>query len=152
MIFAGYPCIGKSKICKENPDLFIDLDCNARDKTDPLWQEHYGDEAIELSKQGKIVFVSLHKILRDYIFSKVPDDFAIIVPKAELKNEWIEHLKHRYNHTPTSKNLNALQLVEKFYDLDIKAEQQLEAKGVKTIWINTFISKDFILDWIKNNK
>ena len=145
MILCGYPCIGKSRICKEDPSLFMELDCNKRDRADPKWCEAYGDEAIKLSRQGKIVFVSLHRALRAYLKKAAPGEYALLVPKPELKETWIAHLKHRADHTGLPKDAKALECCSKWYDDDMKEYAQEEKDGAKVIWLDDFITRDLIL-------
>ena len=143
MIFCGYPCIGKSRLCKEDSK-FIELDCNKRDRSDPKWCEAYADEALALSRQGKTVFVSMHRALRNYLQQVAPKEYALLVPKPELKETWITHLKHRADTTKLPKDAKALDCCSKWYDDDMKEYKLAEQNGIRVIWLDDFISADLI--------
>lgn len=45
----------------------IDLESSNYDKSNPNWYINYCEEALKLEREGKLVFVSSHKVVRDYL-------------------------------------------------------------------------------------
>jgi hypothetical protein len=74
-----------------------------------------------------------------------PGEYALLVPKPELKETWIAHLKHRADHTGLPKDAKALECCSKWYDDDMKEYAQEEKDGVRVVWLDDFITKDLIL-------
>ena len=60
MIIVGYPCIGKSTYAAGHPYRAIDLESSNFVKDDN-WVKSYCNVAIDLSRQGHVVFVSSHR-------------------------------------------------------------------------------------------
>lgn len=126
MIIFGYPGIGKSTLVKEGfsrPDCrgAIDLE-SSMFKTDmnpdrsPDWYQAYGNIAIDLSNQGFLVFCACHPMIRDYIAKKVPNNnYWIIYPTFDVREEWLNRLRQRYFDTKSIKDLNALEYAETHY-------------------------------------
>lgn len=131
MIIFGYPGIGKTTLVKSNytPNGckgIIDLE-SSMFRTDmypersPDWYQVYGNIAIELSNQGFLVFCACHFVIRDYIAKKVPDNnYIIIHPNINLREEWLHRLYQRYLTTITSKDKNAFDYAEKNYVKSIR--------------------------------
>lgn len=121
MIIVGYQGIGKSTMAKcvsncidlESSNFFVD------GKRDENWYKVYVNIAKHLSDYGNIVFMSSHKIVREYL-NKQNIDFTVICPSLELKEEWLRKLKYRYNQTLLNKDYKAWQSAEVGYDEQIK--------------------------------
>ena len=122
MIYSGYQGIGKSTLARKMPNV-IDLESgnffvNGQRHED--WYKVYANIAKHLSEQGKIVFVSSHSILRDYMKeSKIP--YKVIFPSLNLKSEWTAKLKQRYEETKKSKDFKAWVNAVECYDRNITA-------------------------------
>ena len=126
MIIFGYPGIGKSTLVKEG---FSRSDCrgaidleSSMFKTDmnpdrsPDWYQAYGNIAIDLSNQGFLVFCACHSMILDYIAKKVPNNnYWIIYPTFDVREEWLNRLRQRYFDTKSIKDLNALEYAETHY-------------------------------------
>lgn len=124
MIIVGYQGIGKSStVAEDRRHRFIDLESSnfwIHEKRDPEWFKIYGNIADDLSKQGFIVFVSSHAVVRNYIAAISDERKAIICPSLGLKDEWIDRLQNRYREEPTAKNYKALMNAVDRFDEDIK--------------------------------
>jgi len=134
MIIIGYQGIGKSTLARKSKG-FIDLESssfyvNGKRPTD--WHYYYNRIAENLSQQGYVVFVSSHKPVRD--FFKTSDERVIIIcPAKELKDEWIQKLRTRYENNRTEKNLRALRNAEERFEENI---DELMRDGIQTIQID----------------
>jgi tRNA uridine 5-carbamoylmethylation protein Kti12 len=120
MIYVGYPGIGKSTLAKTLPNC-IDLESNnfwVDGKRIDDWYKVYANIAKHLSDQGKIVFVSSHKLVREYM-NEVGIEFTVILPNFIMKNEWVKKLMERYEAEPTEKNQRALDRAMISYEDDI---------------------------------
>lgn len=121
MIVAGYPGIGKSTLAHLSKYRIIDLESSdfvVNGNRIDNWYEIYGKIAARLAAQGYIVFVSCHKLLRNYLKENCVEYF-VIHPSLSLKSKWIKKLEDRYNYGEDPKNKRALEYVKKFYDDDI---------------------------------
>lgn len=123
MIIIGYQGIGKSTLAKEHSK-FIDLESGnffVGGKRQDDWYVIYCQIAIHLSEQGKIVCVSSHKLVRDYLLSlPSTEKIGAIVPSIELKDKWIEKLKNRYEQSQLDKDFKAWKNAEDRYTENIK--------------------------------
>lgn len=121
MIILGYPGIGKSAVCK-NRSGWIDLESSNFDLKTDDGVIQYCEVAMDLSDQGKTVFVSTHENVRKF-FESVPKQgfVAVVYPKLELKEAWIKRLTARYNKTGLIKDRRALSRAEENYEKDIEA-------------------------------
>lgn len=131
MIIFGYPGIGKTTLAKKG---FIRSDCHGaidlessmfRTDMHPErsvdWYQAYGNIAIDLSNQGFLVFCACHPMIRDYIAKKVPNNnFVIIYPNMNLREDWLYKLRQRYFDTKSDKDLNALEYAEYHYTESIR--------------------------------
>lgn len=109
MIVIGYQGIGKSTISKSDP-LCVDLksaDFFVAGVRDCDWYKPYCNIARSLSEQGKIVFVSSHKDVRDRLYFIGAKDVVCVYPCEELKDKWIEKLKSRYEKSKTDEDCKA---------------------------------------------
>ena len=121
MIVVGYQGIGKSTLAKnhfqcvdlESSNFFVD------GKRDDNWYKVYANIAKHLSEQGKIVFMSSHKVIREYM-NEQNIEFTVICPSLELKYKWLKKLESRYEDTKKDKDYRAWQNAVSGYDEQIK--------------------------------
>lgn len=108
MIIIGYQGIGKSTLANNNKE-FIDLESGCfwiNDKRYDEWYIPYIQIAEHLSKQGKIVFVSSHKQVREALKNS-SEEVICCVPALELKEKWIYRLMVRYSVSGLDKDYRA---------------------------------------------
>ena len=98
MIVIGYPCIGKSTYAVGHPYRAIDLESSNFVKDDN-WIESYCNVAIDLSRQGHVVFVSSHDAVRKQLLKSDYEYVFVIYPALDIKEEWLERLHERYLET-----------------------------------------------------
>lgn len=84
------------------------------------WYVYYCQVAEHLSKQGYIVFVSCHPVVREYLAKYSSEKVCAIFPSLSIKKDWIKRLEDRYNNSKSDKDLRALQQAEKCYKSDIE--------------------------------
>ena len=134
MIVIGYQGIGKSTLARESKG-FIDLESSSfyvDGKRPTDWHIYYCRIAEKLSSQGYVVFVSSHQPVRDYF--KTSDERAVIIcPSKNLKDEWIQKLRTRYENNMTEKNLRALRNAEERFNEDI---DELIHDGIPSILLD----------------
>ena len=111
MIICGYPGIGKSTIAKSEENV-VDLESSifrtGKDSVRPLlWEKYYCDMAIELSKQGNTVFVSTHTEVISYLEEHCDEPVIVMYPVEDLRDEWVERLKTRYEKSGSDKDFRA---------------------------------------------
>ena len=150
MIIFGYPGIGKTTLVKKGfvPEGYhgiIDLE-SSMFRTDmcpersPDWYQSYGNIAIDLSNQGFLVFCACHFAIREYIANKVPNNnYRIIYPSIDLREDWLNRLRQRYLNTKSDKDLNALEYAEKNYTksiYDLDKQTQFDTIVLKSIDYN----------------
>src|SRR5574344_88303 len=120
MIIIGYQGIGKSTLANKD-DKFIDLESGnfwIDGKRYDDWYKPYCNIAKNLSKQGKNVFISSHKVVRNEL-KDTDEKILIIYPSLKLKNEWINKLEERYSITKLEKDYKALMNAKDKYDENI---------------------------------
>lgn len=123
MIVIGYPGIGKSTAAKQE-DIMIDLESsvfnctNNQTKLDD-WYKYYCNIAIDLSNQNKIVFVSSHKAVIDYLIQTAKHDIMIVLPSLSLHDTWINKLYDRFLTDNSAKNYAAYKRAASMYFNDI---------------------------------
>lgn len=114
-VIIGYQGIGKSTL--SNDDMrYVDLESGSfyvDGYRQDNWYIIYCNIAINLSKQGYNVFVSSHKVVRDYLLSNHRDvKILCCYPSPYLKDDWIQKLRSRYDSSKLDKDrkayLNAL--------------------------------------------
>lgn len=120
-IVVGYQGIGKSTLAFHN-DQVIDLESSyffVGDKRADDWYIPYCNIARALCRQGYIVCISSHKVVRDELVRKPADNQVIICPSPELKEKWIKKLQYRYKQDESDKNFKALKNAESCYESNI---------------------------------
>ena len=114
MIIIGYQGIVKSTLANRNLK-YIDLESGNFWFEDPEtkqrvrhsnWHEMYCNVAEDLSRQGYFVFVSSHQPVRERLL-KSKEYVIVCVPSLDLKDQWIEKLKLRYESTGLEKDYKA---------------------------------------------
>lgn len=120
MIILGYQGIGKSSLAGSNNCIDLEsgnfwVDGIRRDD----WYKPYCKIANHLSEQGYTVFVSSHEVVRKEL-EESNEDVVVIFPSLELKEQWIEKLKKRYDTTKLEKDFKALANAEDRYEDNIK--------------------------------
>ncbi len=63
--------------------------------------------AAALSRQGYTVFTSSHEVVRNQL-KQSSEDVRVCCPAPELRDEWIQRLKERYERTALEKDYRAL--------------------------------------------
>lgn len=120
MIIIGYPGIGKSTLAGKDHK-YIDLESSnfkidgERSKD---WYKVYCKVAEDLSKQGYIVFVSCHSVVREMLRDSM-EDVAVIFPAPSLGDEWTAKLKDRYEKTNSYKDKMAYERTKDYFYEDI---------------------------------
>lgn len=107
MIIIGYQGIGKSTLAGQAG--CIDLESGnfwVDGKRDEKWYIPYCNIAEHLSSQGYTVFVSSHEVVRNQLKDS-KEAVYIVCPSLELKDEWIQKLKERYERTQLEKDYKA---------------------------------------------
>lgn len=119
MIISGYQGIGKSTL--GGVANYIDLESGnfwVDGKRADDWYKAYCQIAEHLSYQGYVVFVSSHKPVREELENS-EENVYVICPSLDLKDEWIEKLRNRYEETGLDKDYRALVNAEERYDENI---------------------------------
>ena len=121
IIVCGYPCIGKSSVA-EKSQLCIDLESSCFTKSYPYWYIDYCDTAISLAKQGRIVFVSTHSDVIDFLEQNYKEDIyvCVFVPQLKWWDLWISRAKIRFDKDQTRKNSAALERIRTHFRDDIE--------------------------------
>lgn len=144
MIIVGYQGIGKSTLAGTNN--CIDLESGnfwVDGKRADDWYKSYCQIANHLSEQGYTVFTSSHEVVRKEL-EKSKEKVYLIFPSIELKDEWIDKLRNRYNTTGLEKDFKALANAEDRYEENIK---ELERSN---LMIYEIIGMDYNLSNIIN--
>ena len=120
MIVIGYQGIGKSTLSKTKSG-FIDLESGCfwhNGNRINEWYIYYCQIAEHLSSQGNVVFVSSHKVVRDFL--KSSNERAICVyPSILLSDLWKKKLHDRYDATHLTKDYKAWMNAEEMYSVNI---------------------------------
>ena len=121
MIIIGYQGIGKSTLAEQDNNC-IDLESSnfwVDGVRSSDWYRVYANIATHLSKQGYVVFVSSHQVVREAL--KNSDELVVVVfPAIHLKDEWIKKLEDRYNATKLEKDYKAWMNAVDRYEENIK--------------------------------
>ena len=158
MIFSAYQGIGKSTLAKNNLEI-IDFESSCFDKSNPNWYKDYVNAAINLHKQGYIVFISAHKVVRDYMLQQLENknDYAMIMYDKNLEVYCLDKLSERFEksceeygqeHPISRKNWNAYQNAGAYFEDSYNEIKEDEKNGLNVIWIT---DKDYDLESIINN-
>lgn len=135
MIIIGYQGIGKSTLA--NKDVrFIDLESGnfwVDGKRSDDWYKPYCKIAENLSSQGYIVFVSSHEVVRNQLVNS-EEQVISCVPSLELKDQWINKLKERYERTGLDKDYRAYMNAKDRYTENII---EIAASGFNVLWIES---------------
>ena len=143
MIIVGYQGIGKSSLAKQHPRV-IDFESSnffVDGERPETWPQIYANIAKHLSDQGYIVCISSHQVVRDALLP-YRDDVVCIYPAKDLKTEWIQKLKERYNETKEMKDYKAWKNAEEGY------EEQVESIWSGDLPRYTISNMDYGLDEI----
>ena len=134
MIVIGYQGIGKSTLA--NKDLrFVDLESGnfwVDGKHADDWYKPYCQIAEHLSQQGYNVFVSSHEVVRNRLRKYSNEQLCVVFPSVELKDQWIDKLKKRFESTKLEKDYKAWMNAEDRYTENIN---ELKNSGISYIEI-----------------
>ena len=123
MIIIGYPGVGKTSLAGRY-NQYIDLESShfndVFEEKPSGWFIPYCRIAEDLSKQGYRVFVSCHKEVQEY-FSKSDEYVMVLYPAIELKEQWLDRVKRRFDNDTSTKNKKAMENVEKYWDTQINS-------------------------------
>ena len=123
MIIIGYQGIGKSSLARSANNV-IDLESGCfwnRNYRSSDWYVYYCNIALDLSAQGNVVFTSSHADVRYWLArTEHHEQIAVCYPSLELKDEWIEKLRIRYEQTKLPKDEKAWARASLCYEADIK--------------------------------
>lgn len=120
-IVVGYQGVGKSTLAYHNRGV-IDLESSnffVDGKRDEKWYIPYCNIARSLARQGYIVCVSSHEVVRKELERNPAERQVIVYPALDLKDAWIRSLKHRYEQTESDKDFKALKNAEQCYERNI---------------------------------
>lgn len=138
MIIVGYPCIGKTTLSNSNKE-FIDLESSlfkidgVRDKN---WYKYYIAIANDISLQGKNIFVSSHKEVRDELL-KYAGDKICVFPSLEIKDKWVDKLKLRYENSNLEKDRLAYEYTKEHFEEAIKdMKSYCEENNIRYVELN----------------
>lgn len=140
MIIVGYQGIGKSTLVKKTAG-FIDLESgnfwwNGERPDD--WYIYYCQIAEDLSRQGYIVFVSSHQVVRNFLKNS-KEKVIVIFPSILKRDEWVEKLKNRYERSLKIKDYKAWKNAEDRYHENIS---ELMNSGFYFIEIDDVLNYD----------
>lgn len=145
MVVSAFQGIGKTTLAKSRLDI-IDLESSNFDKSNPNWYVDYCKTALDLDRQGYIVFVSAHKPVRDYLIHSGAKYFMIMYHK-DLKDFAVDKVRVRYNQDPSEKNKRALDKAASMFDAIYDEVVADAATGLQIYFID---SPDYNLNNIIN--
>ena len=121
MIVCGYPCVGKSSVTQKST-LCIDLESSCFTKNNPTWYMDYCETAINLARQGRVVFISTHSEVIDYLEQLLLEDVyvCIFIPQLTWWDFWIVRARIRFDKDQTHKNSAALERIHSYFKEDIE--------------------------------
>ncbi|MBQ2396167.1 MAG: hypothetical protein II304_03865 [Bacteroidales bacterium] len=122
-IVVGYQGVGKSTLSYHNKNV-IDLESSnffVNGKRADDWYIPYCNIARTLCRQGYIVCISSHEVVRKELLNNPAPNQIIVCPSLDLKDKWINNLRNRYNQNKSDKNYKALRNAEACYDENISA-------------------------------
>lgn len=114
VVIVGYQGIGKSTLAKTY-DKVIDLESSnyyVHGQRPIEWEYMYANTAMHLASQNKIVFVSSHAKVREYLrqmYLESPSNVYLfsVVPAIHLENQWLDKLRCRFQETSLDKDYRA---------------------------------------------
>lgn len=125
MIVIGYQGIGKSSLAVNNIKC-IDLESgnfwfeeNGKHVRHDNWYLAYTNIAKSLSEQGYVVFVSSHEVVRNNL-KDTDEQVVVCCPSLDLKTEWIEKLRKRFETFGLEKDYKAYMNAKDRYTENIK--------------------------------
>lgn len=116
MILSAYPTMGKTTLTSKRIDI-IDLESSCFDKSNPNWYIDYCKTALDLEKQGYIVFVSSHKPVQEYMIEHAKKYFMLMYD-ISLKDYVIEKCVERYYQTGSEKDFRAMERIRNNFEKD----------------------------------
>lgn len=133
MIIIGYQGIGKSTLAGKYK--YIDLESGNfwhNGIRQDNWYVFYCKIAEHLSQQGYNVFVSSHEVVRNRLRKYSNEQLCVVFPSVELKDQWIDKLKKRFESTKLEKDYKAWMNAEDRYTENIN---ELKNSGISYIEI-----------------
>ena len=156
MIYAGYPCIGKTVLSKSD-NKYVDLESSifkgnkvsdyVEKKTDD-WYVMYCNIADHFSNMGYMVFVSTHADVRRCM-NENGIEFTVIYPDKSLKDKWLEKLLTRYEISGSDKDKRAMDYVKEHYDETI---DELSKEANRIVIKDMNYDLQGLIDDFMNNK
>jgi hypothetical protein len=145
MIISAFQGVGKSTLAKNNVK-YIDLESSCFDKANSNWYLDYCRVAMDLDRQGYIVFVSAHKPVRDYLKQFEYLNYFMVMYDESLKEYSINKVRERYEQTQSMKDYNALKRAETSFDAIFKEIKEDESNGLRVCWIKDehYVLQDLI--------
>ena len=105
MIIIGYQGIGKSTLAGQENFINLESSIFLHNSSCPDdWYVYYCQIADSLSKQGYTVFVSSREAVRNRLRKYSKEQLFIVCPSVDLKEEWIDRLKQRFETTKLDKD------------------------------------------------
>lgn len=125
LIVIGYQGIGKTSYAGQDSRC-IDLESSSfkiNGFRHEDWYITYCKLAINLAKQGYVVFTSSHRIVVErfarFYQNESGVNIVIVAPNQSLKEKWTKRLYDRYLKDPIDKNQTAWKDAEKNYESEI---------------------------------
>ena len=152
IIICGYQGIGKSSWAGKGN--LIDLESSNFHHAENAenWFVTYVDVAIDLARQGFVVFVSCHEKVRKQLWDKALefDNIGLVhpivlCPNINLENEWVLKLEERYKRTGLDKDLRSYRRAKEHFKEDIDKI----IKNYKPVY--ALDSMDYTLDVVVKN-
>ena len=135
MIIIGYQGIGKSTLAGNYNYNYIDLESGNfwhNGVRPDNWYVFYCKIAEHLSQQGYDVFVSSHEVVRNRLKKYSKEPLCVVYPSINLKDEWIDKLKKRFESTKLEKDYKAWMNAEDRY---IENINELKNSGIRCVEI-----------------
>lgn len=128
MIIIGYQGVGKSTLAGKNNCIDLESGNFFHNGVRPdNWYVFYCQIAEHLSQQGYNIFVSSHEVVRNRLKKYSKEPLCIICPSIELKEEWIDKLKKRFESSKLEKDYRAWMNAEDRY---IENINELKNSGI----------------------
>ena len=150
MIISAYQTVGKSTLVRSEKGSglrVIDFESSCFDKSNPNWYIDYCKAAENLSKQGFIVFISSHQVVRHYLMENSTEKYVMIMYHPALKSDCLQKCRERYELDPSSKNERAMKNAELKFDDNVKEIEEDEKNGLDVIWLQDHYYKLYDIVW-----